>query len=354
MRVLVVAAPLVGHLLPLVPLARALKEAGHEVLLASGGDAIGVATPGLPKRDVAPGVSVGRAALPLVVRHPRLMRLELQGRAGVRAVAPLFARIARKMGPLTDALVEQWQPDLVLVEPLAVAGALAARRTGTRTVVVENSLFDGRVLAEAVAAEVGKPFVVGELVTIAPPSVVGARAGTPVRAVPFSGGGDVPEWLARRGDRPRVVVSYSTVRSPGGGGDPTAAVVAAAPGVDAEFVLVRGPRKGLPANVRTVGRVPLHLVLPHADAFVHHGGAGSVLGALAEGVPQLVVPGAGDRRFNAEAVQRRGAGMAVDAAAISAADLERLLTDEGVRAAAREVRDEMAAMPAPAELAQRL
>jgi UDP:flavonoid glycosyltransferase YjiC (YdhE family) len=147
------------------------------------------------------------------------------------------------------------------------------------------------------------------------------------------------------------VVSRSTVKGPNDG-DPSAAMVAAADQVDAEFVLARPPESvtkgGLPANVRTVGRVPLDRVLPYASAYVHHGGAGSVLNALSAGVPQLVVPGAGDRRHNAELVARRGAGLAVDARAITAARLTQLITDTGLRAAAREVSAEIAAMPAPA------
>jgi UDP:flavonoid glycosyltransferase YjiC (YdhE family) len=47
---------------------------------------------------------------------------------------------------------------------------------------------------------------------------------------------------------------------------------------------------------------------------------------------------------------RRGAGLAVEAKSITAADLTRLLTDETLRTAAREVAAEIAAMPGPAEL----
>jgi len=73
-----------------------------------------------------------------------------------------------------------------------------------------------------------------------------------------------------------------------------------------------------------------------------------VLGGLAAGVPQLTTPGAGDRRHNAGLLAGRGAGLAVDAKAITAADLTRLLTDDTLRAAAREVAAEIAAMSAPA------
>jgi UDP:flavonoid glycosyltransferase YjiC (YdhE family) len=168
-----------------------------------------------------------------------------------------------------------------------------------------------------------------------------------MRPVPFSGGGSVPDWLLEPGDRPRVLVSRSTLNGPNDG-DPGPAVIAAAAAVDAEFVLVRpATARGLPPNVRAIDRVPLDEVLGHAAAFVHHAGAGSVLGGLAAGIPQLVTPGAGDRRHNASLLAARGAGLAVEAKAITAADLTRLLTDSGLRAAAREVALEIAAMPAP-------
>jgi UDP:flavonoid glycosyltransferase YjiC (YdhE family) len=145
-----------------------------------------------------------------------------------------------------------------------------------------------------------------------------------------------------------VLVSRSTLEGPNDG-DPGPAVVAAAARVDAEFVLVRpASARDLPPNVRTVGRVPLNELLPSAAAFIHHSGAGSVLGGLAAGVPQLATPGAGDRRHNAELLARRGAGLAVDAKSITAADLTRLLSDESLKVAAQQVAAEIAAMPDPA------
>lgn len=87
-----------------------------------------------------------------------------------------------------------------------------------------------------------------------------------------------------------------------------------------------------------------------AAGLVHHGGAGTLLTALAAGIPQLVVPGTGDRTVNAELVARHGVGLAVPAAQITAGGLERLATDPALAAAAREVGEEIAAMPAPTEL----
>lgn len=71
--------------------------------------------------------------------------------------------------------------------------------------------------------------------------------------------------------------------------------------------------RDLPPNVRAVGWAPLAEALATCAGVVHHGGAGTLLAALAAGVPQIVVPGPGDRRRNAELVAARGAGLAVPA-----------------------------------------
>jgi UDP:flavonoid glycosyltransferase YjiC (YdhE family) len=59
-------------------------------------------------------------------------------------------------------------------------------------------------------------------------------------------------------------------------------------------------------------------------------------------------------RTNAALVAKRGAGLAATAREITADLLQRLITDESLRTTAGEVRDEMAAMPAPKDVAERL
>jgi len=367
MRVLVVSAPLLGHVFPLVPLARALAAAGHEVLIATGGDALPVRDTGIPVEDVAPSLSFAPIAARMMLRHPLIGRAELAGEAGTRGVSLLFGEVNERLADPVVAAAERWRPDLVIHEPLAVAGALAAARLGVPAVLHENSLFDGPELIRVTAARLTRALRrhgVAELppaaatLTIAPPSVVGQRAGWPLRGVPYSGEAELSEWLNRPGARPRIAVSRSTVGGPGAGAL-MSAVVDAAEGVDAEFVLVRPDKKvtsrrALPANVRTVGWIPLNAALSSCAAVVHHGGAGSVFGALAAGIPQLVVTGPGDRTFNGRLIAGRGAGLAMPAKEISAAALRRLVTDPALASAAVEVRREMAAMPAPEELVPRL
>jgi len=364
-RALIVSAPLLGHLLPLVPLAAALRDAGHDVLIATGGAALDADTRGVGVRDVAPGLRFERIALGMLVRHPLLFRAEMAGKAGTGAVSRMFATVNDRFADPVVELARDWRPDVVVHEPLSPAAAVAAAVTGTPAVHVENALFDGPAVAAAVVERMGATLRRHGLtalpepaltVTVRPPSLGGSAALRPMRpGAPATDG--APDWLLRPADRPRILVSRSTVQGPAGG-DPMPSVVAAAGDVDAEVVLVRPAprtqRRPLPANVRTVGWVPLPAVLPHATAVVHHGGAGSVLAACAAGIPQLATPGPGDRRYNAELVASAGAGLAVPAPRIDAAALTRLVTEQGLAERARAVRAEIDAMPPPEALVDEL
>jgi UDP:flavonoid glycosyltransferase YjiC (YdhE family) len=84
-----------------------------------------------------------------------------------------------------------------------------------------------------------------------------------------------------------------------------------------------------------------------------HAGAGSLLGATATGVPQLLNPIWADQWENADAAS--GAGVAVTceleqrSGSDIAAALQRLLDDGRFSDAASRVADEVAAMPAPVD-----
>ncbi|GAA5192740.1 salmochelin biosynthesis C-glycosyltransferase IroB [Rugosimonospora acidiphila] len=394
MRILFVSAPLVGHLFPMLPLALAARDAGHEVMIASGGEAAdafsggeaaaafsrgeaadaasggGAASGGEaavgrsgcpPVEDLCPGFDFGAIARRVMLRHPLIARAELAGTAGTRGVALLFGAVNEALAGPVERLVADWAPDLVVHEPLAVAGALAAARAGIPAVLHGNSLFDGEELTRVTAAAMRHPPARrlpphAGVLTIAPASVAGTHSGRPMRPVPY-GGGALPGWLRESPSRPRILVSRSTVAGPGGG-DPMPAVIAAAARIDAEIVLVRPDARAipgaLPGNVRVVGWIPVAEALPTCAGIVHHGGAGTVLAALAAGVPQLVVPGPGDRRYNAQRVAARGAGLAVPARRLTADHLWRLATDPTLARAAGQVREEIEAMPAPAELVAEL
>ena len=65
----------------------------------------------------------------------------------------------------------------------------------------------------------------------------------------------------------------------------------------------------LPSNAHVVGHVRHAALLPWASAIVCHGGLGSVLAALAHGLPVVSVPLGREQPHNAAAVERAGAGL---------------------------------------------
>jgi UDP:flavonoid glycosyltransferase YjiC (YdhE family) len=95
-----------------------------------------------------------------------------------------------------------------------------------------------------------------------------------------------------------------------------------------------------PANVHVHRYIPQARLLPHCDAAIIHGGAGTMLGALAHGLPLLLLPQGADQHDNAERVVAAGAGLI-------GLDVARLLGDASLRAAARRIAAELAAMPGP-------
>jgi len=95
--------------------------------------------------------------------------------------------------------------------------------------------------------------------------------------------------------------------------------------------------------------IPQHELLPWCDAVVAHGGSGTVLGALAHGVPLLVMPQGADQWSNADMIVAAGAGKRLLRDEFSAeavrASVTALLSEPRFRQAASTIKQEIAAMP---------
>lgn len=127
-----------------------------------------------------------------------------------------------------------------------------------------------------------------------------------------------PAWppLSRYVGRPFAYVSFGSVA--GGMAEPAGvhtAAIAAVAGLDADVLLTVG--RGAdpvtpgppPRNVRIERWADQSDVLGRAAAVVCHGGGGTTLGALAAGVPLVLVPSfASDQHVNARRVTEVGAG----------------------------------------------
>ena len=99
-------------------------------------------------------------------------------------------------------------------------------------------------------------------------------------------------------------------------------------------------------------------VLERSAVVVSHGGSGTFLGALAQGLPQLCLPQAADQFRNAEGGRRAGAALALMPGEISPesvlAAVSELLGDPTLRAGSGRVAAEIAAMPSPEDVVVRL
>lgn len=368
-RVLALTSSGVGHLFPLVPSLWAARGAGASVVVGATGDAVGAAAnAGLPAVDLAPDDGDALAA----IRTSFLRRMpgtDERGRFGL-AMA-LFAALADHVADGAVALGRAVEPDVVVHTPLQPAGPLVAAVLGV-PVVEHGFQLTGvartqDLLAPHLAGTAARHGVAALRPTdvaldVCPPSMhPGGPAGRPLGLRPYSGGRVLDADLLARllappTGRPRVLVTLGTTDEHA---DVLPGVLAALAERDADVLLAgRAPTTGHGARIVAQGWLPLDTVLPRVDALVHHGGAGSALAALAHGVPQIVVSGHADHAFNAAAVVRRGAGCsaapahpaAVPEPAALATALDAVLHDPAVRAAARAVAAEMAALPGPAQV----
>ncbi|MDQ7909213.1 DUF1205 domain-containing protein [Phytohabitans sp. ZYX-F-186] len=378
MRVLFAVSPGIGHLFPTIPLAWALRAAGHEVLVATAAEGVEAAVhAGLPAVETAPASAIaaifGAATGPPDERARRMSergrRIAEAGHAVHDLLLRTFGEVSAVTAGVTAEVARRWRPDLVVHSRLQGAGLAVASALGVPA--VEHGFnfqsepdLAARFLPHLAAAyeRVGAPLALPPrrvVVHVAPPEMMLGPAGGEawsMRYVPYNAGGDLPRWLWEPPERPRVLITMGTVvpRLQGVGG--LSRMLAAAPDVDAEFVLALGgdadlaPLGPLPPNVRPVGWVPLHHLLTGSAAVVHHGGSGTTMAALAAGVPQLVLPHGADQFVNGGQVAALGLGLWCPPAEVDAATVTKLLADETIARSARSAATRMAGLPAPADL----
>lgn len=358
MRVLIVAL-VPSHLLSMVPVAWALRAAGHEVLVAGGAPVVErAAAAGLSGAVVSepPGKRVRRSAAPsgLPGAGPDWTLLRERWRQRVDGVLDEHLDVAR-----------QWRPHLVLVDPIEFSGLIVA--AALRVPAVVHRWGPDRISSQSIprAVEALAEVAAGRGIDDGPalPSMVldpcpptlqcpEASSSQPVRFVPFNGAGSPPRWAPGRA-RAAACASASAARhrccpSPRLGRPGPRTGRRPRPGVGRHS----RPRDAgaLPASVRAPGPVPLDLFLGGCDALLHHGGAGTALTGLALGVPQLILAQPNPSwAAVGERVAARGAGVVLDLDSALREDaegglratLEALLSTPGHRSAAESLADEI-------------
>ena len=380
MRVLFTTLPAYGAFQPLVPVARALMAAGHEVAFA--------VTASFCRVVEAAGFPCFPAGITWSLDDREPVYARARDALGPQAAtfSPLrdvFAGLLPvQMVPDLLALAQAWPFDLLAREPMEFGGCVAAEvlHLPHATCGPLFCFWDGAW--HAAPGEVAKPELDGlraahglppdsglamlhRHLTLAclPPAFVGPDLTIPpnthfLRPVSFDRlqGETLPAWIEELPPRPTVHASLGTIfhRTPGvfeailAGlrDEPITLLLAVGRDQDpARF----GPQ---PPHVRIDRYLPHELLLPRCDVVITHGGYGSVMACLTAGVPMVVIPLAGgDQAGNAERCAALGVARVVAADertpdAIRAA-VRDVLGDPGYREQAIRLRDQIRELPGP-------
>lgn len=354
MRVLAGSTGGAGHLGPMMPFLRGCRAAGADVLLAAPESVRTSEVDFTPLPDTPPevlGPIYGSLpSLPREEANARVMR-EVFGGANVDATLATW-----------ESLISSWQPDLVLREVAEVGSYVAASRAGVPFVSVALGLraldgFMADCVEESLPERYGAgaaPLRTARTVSLMPPSMDTGAPPTEYFRDPSmtASDGALPDGVPDD-ERPLVYVTFGSVAAsvPHFAGVYRGALDALA---DAPVrVLMTLGREGdpgslgaVPPNAFVTRWAPQPAVLRHASVAVGHGGFGTTYGALAAGVPVVVLPlFSSDQFANAAAVADHGAGLAVSSPDEIAGAVTRLLDDDAVRAKATGVAGELAALP---------
>ncbi|GAB3013286.1 DUF1205 domain-containing protein [Streptomyces pseudoechinosporeus] len=389
MRVLFTTFAAKSHLHIQIPLAWALRSAGHDVCVASQPDLVeyishaGLTAVGVGERldlDVQMAGANRRrdnteevAGDPDFLTHADLSGLHPERRTysylrGAFELMATYVYPTLSSESMTGELVEfarHWKPDLVVWDTHTFAGAVAATATGAahaRLLFGADLLGHSRQLfrreqdllpsAEQLSDPLadwlggvldayGRPF--GEEVVTGHWTVDPIPASmrlpvdqhhVPVRYVPYNGPSVVPDWLSEPVDRPRVCLTLGRTGREVLRADRASVtdLLDAVADLDVEVVATLSAAQldrpeQVPDNVRVVDFVPLDALLPSCSAVIHQGGAGTFQNSQLHGVPQIIVPDLlWDYAYKMCHLESTGSGLAVpDVDRFTAAQLRSML-----------------------------
>jgi glycosyltransferase (activator-dependent family) len=388
-----------------VPLAWALRTAGHEVRFA-----VPPAFTGVVTADGLTAVPVGgaRDTRRMTGLHPQEQEAMREGlpqpyracttpdadgswEAMRDGYTDLLTRWHKPDNfPMIADLVafaRSWRPDLVLWEPTTYAAPIAARACGAahgrllwsldvfwQTYQAYRRLQpDADPLADWLGGyarrhggDFAEDLIAGQFTVDPLPDSL--RFGTdlrrvPLRYTPYGGPARLPDWLRRSPERPRVALTLgvtATQRFAGYVLDVRDTLDALA-GLDADVVAtVADPDRVGPVagNVRLVPWVPLEALVATCDVVVDHAGPGTLLTAALAGVPQLTVPWDFDEPALAARAARQGAALNLPAGEATGPRVRdgvlRLLREPAFRDRAAALRAELHAMPTANQVARQL
>jgi UDP:flavonoid glycosyltransferase YjiC (YdhE family) len=372
-RILFTCRPLSGHFDPLLPLAEAARAAGHAVAFASGDPVVGRAQDaGFIAFKAGPPESFRAEWAP---RFPHFKTLVGDAQREF-FFTEIFANL--ELAPRAvdlESIMSTWRPDLVVHEIAELAAPLVSTSLGIPYVDVGYGALVPRALLMSAGAAAAPHWQARQLelhplaglmkhlyIDPCPPALQSpeiADVATVQQLRPIAVREDVgerPSWLRELPHDQTVYVTLGTIWNTDI--DLFRLVIEALKHrVNLVVTVGRqnqpemfGPQ---PAGVMVRSYIPQDELLPWCDAAVVHGGSGTMLGALAHGVPMLVLPQGADQWNNAERVAAAGAGRALLREQVTldtiGDGIAAILTEPSYRHAATKVQAEIQAMPSPSE-----
>jgi len=364
MRILFTAQPAAGHVNPMLPIARASRDAGHAVRFAAPADAIPwIAAAGIEAIEAGASQAAVRAAYPDSADHvldPRWFPDVIFARFRPRAMVPDLLRI-----------IDDWRPDVLVRELSEYGAAIVSELTDIPNATIEIAANDPEQLAWAFGEGLAET---REAFGLPPdPSLsmlvryLGLAFGSPrldapgasavvtrhyLQPVVFdaSVSAAAPAWMADLGSEPVVHATLGTA------GFNRAvhvlrAVVDALSDDNVQLIVTVGPSGNpaalgpVPASVRVERYIPHTMLFPRCQVVIDHGGRGTMMNAIRHGIPQLMLPQGADQFANAEICEREGIARALMPDAVTPdavrSAVRALIDDEAMRTRIRSLNEEM-------------
>lgn len=362
-RFLFVVVPVVARLWPAVAIGDALAARGHDVAWCG------------PESDLRPLVGPDVTIYPTGKRSYR--EFHEVGTAAVRELWDQYVMPLNRFiqGPV-DRAMAQYQPDVVLADQYALAGALAAYKHGVRWASLCSGILEltppseDPGLQDWVRSKLAQAWATAGLpaddsldLRFSPYLVIATTTQALTAAVPM------PEHCvlvgaalgSRRTDPSfswdwwdpglrHVLVTAGTLSAHlvhGFSARMMAALEPMAGRVQAVLNAAADAMPDPPPHVLVARRVPMLDLMPRLDAVICQAGQSTVNEALAHGVPLVVAPIRLGELVVAEQVTRAGAGIAVSFSEATPAQLAAAVTavldEPGYRAHARRIGEEFSA-----------
>lgn len=368
MKALIPSLPRSGHFHPLVPLAQALLQAGHEVVFVS--DA-----------SFCPVIEAcGFASFPVTHTQPFPLTRPQQGDARAVALLQQMERLHARVhieSMIPDLLVigRTWDASLIIGESRSLGISVAAEILGIPHVTVEVGAFRfapwgqplSGYLLNLLRAGVGLP-PDPQLATLyrylhlsfVPPSYQLAEEPLPPTSHAFrpttfdrSGTETLPLWIATLPRQPTIYVCLGTFFNRNMQVFTT--ILEGLRDQPYNLILTVGrdqdPKQlgSQPPNVYIERYIPQSLLMPYCDLVITHGGANTVMGAIVQQLPLIIIPQGADQPEHALRCAALQIGHVINAAEFTASGLAKtvseVLSHPGYRQNLRRLHEEIGALP---------